>query len=60
MGTDEREAIQQEIAELRADVKFCISYMRELATIMGARARLKALDDEYDARVADKEGITTP
>ncbi len=43
--------LKTEIEELRADVKLCINYMRELATIIGAKERLAAIDRE----LADQE-----
>ncbi len=38
--------IKKELSELRGDVRLCINYMRELATIIGARERLNAIDRE--------------
>ena len=57
-NTDNIDDIRKELTELRKgladigkvqseqrfDIKLCVNYMRELALIIGARARLEAID----------------
>lgn len=47
------ERIETRLCELDADVRLAVNYMRELASLIGARERLAIIDAQIAARDAD-------